>query len=235
MSEQKTSPWIWIGCGCALAVFLVAAVVVGFGVLGVRKAQQIAEELETPEGRERAVLRTLGSDRLPDGYYPVVGIQIPFVMDMAILSDQPLPEGDPDDAEFGERGFIYFKMITFGSQQQELRDFFEGRTDDPDVLRENNIDLRVREVVGRGEAEHPGSEVLFVAHRGRVRALGSSANEGLISTILIDCPDDERMRMGIWFGPDPDPEAEPDALDLTGTVGDAQEITSFLAPFRPCG
>ncbi len=25
--------------------------------------------------------------------------------------------------------------------------------------------------------------------------------------VLIECPDDERLRFGIWFGPDPDPEA----------------------------
>jgi hypothetical protein len=234
--SEKTSPWIWLGCGCAVLIFAIAATVAGIGVFGARKVKEITEELETPAGRERAVLRTLRAERLPEGYYPVIGVQIPFIMDMAILSDLPPVEGEEtDEQRFEERGFVYLKMVTFGVQQQELQDFFEGRTDDPRVLRDNNIDLDIDEVVGRGEVERTDAEVLFVVHRGEVRALGSRGDQGLVTTILIDCPDDERMRMGIWWGPDPDPEAPAEGLALEGTVGDAEEIERFLAPIRPCG
>jgi hypothetical protein len=245
-TSEKTSPWIWVGCGCALAIFLIAAAIVGVGVLAVRKAQEVAEELSTPEGRERAVLRTLGAERLPEGYYPVVGFGIPFVMDLAILSDLPpaegastedqgFDEGGFDEQGFDERGFIYIKILTFGSQQQELQDFFEGSTDDPRVLRDNNVDLRLDEMVRRGETARDDAEVLWVVHRGEVDALGSSSRDGLVTMILIDCPDDERMRMGIWFGPDPDPDAAPEELDLAGTVGDADAVARMLEPIRPCG
>ncbi len=57
--------------------------------------------------------------------------------------------------------------------------------------------------------------------------------QGLQTVTLIDCPD-QNMRLGIWFGPDPDPARPPAELNLTGAVADENELRSFLSHFKVC-
>ena len=60
-----------------------------------------------------------------------------------------------------------------------------------------------------------------------------NAHDGLVTMMLLEC-DDDRRRVGIWFGPDPSPESPADFIDLTSTVGDDSEIESFMRPLEPC-
>ncbi len=245
MSErQGTSPWVWVGCGCGIAVLVGVAALVALGFLGARKAREIRHDMTDPESRTEKVLGVLGTDAVPDGYYPMIGLSIPFLMDMAILSDLPVKD-DGEPQGFDKRGFIYIAMISLGRQQKELRDFFAGRTESPDVLRRQRINLDIGERLANGKVERPDAEVLWVAHRGDVDVMGSRS-EGITTLILIDCPQDRRMRMGIWFGPEPAVEAAVEAAaaseavagtapDLTGTNADQEVITRFLAHMRPCG
>jgi hypothetical protein len=54
-----------------------------------------------------------------------------------------------------------------------------------------------------------------------------------VALLYFDCGD-SRSRIGIWLGPDPDPEAAPAELDLSGTVSDPKAIETFLSPMHPC-
>ena len=117
---------------------------------------------------------------------------------------------------------------------QELRDYFEGKTDDPRVLRDNNIDVDVDEIITRGIVPLDAATLMYVAQRGSVSTQGFKG-EGVTSVTLIDCPDDKRLRMAIWFGPDPDPGLTADEADLTGTPADEAALVEFMGGFRFCG
>jgi hypothetical protein len=234
----KTSPWVYVAIGCAVVVVLAIVAVVGLGFFGYRWAKKFEAELKDPAEREKKVLAVLGAEELPPGYHPMVGMSIPFVMDMAMLSDVPVPEGgEPDDAGFEERGFFYFKMLSTGKQRRELDDFFEGRIDDAEFLRQSSIDLKRGEVIARGDLSLPATDgARYIAQRGSIAWGGrGSRGEGLTSTILVECAGDSRMRLAMWFGPDPQPEADPGAADLSGSVADPEALAAFLGHFRFCG
>ena len=57
------------------------------------------------------------------------------------------------------------------SHEQELRDYFEGRTTDDAVLRRHKLDIHVRdqEVIRRGVVETNGYSVLYLAQRGALQ------------------------------------------------------------------
>jgi hypothetical protein len=225
---KKTSPWVYVGIGCLVIVVLGLAGLGTLGYLGYRKAKQFGEEMKDPKAREAKVKAVLGAEAIPEGYHAVIGFSIPFVMDMAMLSDKP-PGADGQVQDLGERSFIYMSMLSQGGKdQQELRDFFEGKRDDAEALRRANINVKSKEVLKRGVIDQGGHKVLYLAQRGDVSMHGKH-KEGITATLLVQCPSDSRMRMGFWLGPDPGGE------DLAGTPADEGAIKDFMAHFKPCG
>jgi hypothetical protein len=210
-----------------------AIVLMVLGFWGVRKAQQFGEEIRDPATREQKALSALGANEIPAGYHAVVAFSIPFLLEVAVLSDvAPNDSGRPP--EIGEHGFIYVSHPVLRKDQRKIRDFFEGKSVDLEDLGGRRIDMDLDQRIANGRFSRQGDEVLWVCHRGTVDTDDTgSANQGLISLLLIDCGD-SRNRLGIWLGPDPDPAAEPAELDLAGTVADPAAIESFLGPIQPC-
>jgi hypothetical protein len=243
----KTSPWVYVALGCLGAAVVAILVVAGLGFAGWRWARGLEEQVKDPASRTAKVLEVLGGERVPDGYHAVIALEIPFLMKMAILSDvPPTPAGDPGqwsaDRGFEERGLIFFEMPSWGNEGKNLDDFIEGRTDDAEFLRRSSIDLHRGEVIARGEVALPGAErARYVAQRGSIGGEGGGGEgvEGLTSTVLVECAGDTRIRLALWFGPDPDPAAAPAALErsgtLAGTVADPEAMAAFLGQFRFCG
>jgi hypothetical protein len=226
-SQKKTSPWVYVAVGCVGIVFLGIAAVGTLGYLGYRKAKQFGEEMKDPKAREAKVKSVLGAEALPEGYHAIVGFSIPFMMDIAILSDQqPGPDGSTNN--LGERSFIYMNLLSQGKDQQELREYFEGKRNDAEVLRRANINVRSRETLKRGALQQPGYSVLYMAQRGDVSMHGSR-REGITTTMMVECPRDSRMRMGIWLGPDPGGD------NLANTPADEEAMKWLLGHFKPCG
>jgi hypothetical protein len=233
MEEKKGFPWGWVLGGCAIVVVCIIIIVVGAGYFVYNKAQEFSEDIKDPKKREAKVMEVLGAETLPEGLYPVVGLSIPMLMDVAILGDEPSSEyGEPGDP--GENGFIYFSMISGGHQRQELQEFFEGKRSSSSMLRQYDVDIDVREVLGRGELESNGQKIRWVAHRGDRRH--TSASETVLMTLMLfECPEqDRRMRLGVLFSPDPAEEAQLEELNVAGTIADEAEIASFVSYFQVC-
>jgi hypothetical protein len=235
VADGKTV-FAYIGIGCVVIIGLMSIAAGACGVWVYSEAQRFEQEFRDPVARGDRVMEVLGTDTLPDGYYPMLAFSIPFVMETAMLTDEERV-GEDVEPNFGDRGFIYLKMLRLGQDEEELRDYFEGRTDDADVLSGNGININVEEVIGRGAMEHQGADLMYVVQRGQVSmgGRGRDRGDGLASMALIECPDDSRLRIGIWFVPDPDPEAEPEMLDLTGTPGDPDAMSAFYGHFNLCG
>jgi hypothetical protein len=224
--KKKTSPWVYVGVGCLIVGVLGLGAVGTVGYLGYRKAKQFGEEMKDPRARADKARAVLGAETLPEGYHAVMGMSIPFVMEMAMLSDEP-PNPDGEMRELGERSFFYMNILSQGRDQQELREFFEGKRDDAEALRRANINVRSDEILKRGVIDQGGHKILYLAQRGSV-AMHGRRKEGLTAVIMVQCPTDSRMRMGFWQGPDPGGD------DLAGTPADEGSIKAFMAHFKPC-
>lgn len=232
--KKNSSACLFLGIGCAVLVALAVAVIGGLSLWGWNKTK----ELKDPEARAEEVREILGVDRLPEGYYAVMGLKVPLVMEFAILSDREvdLEEGDGD---LGDRAFIYFQFLRGKNDDPELRDFFEGRSDDPRVLRKNgvDIDVDVNEILGRGVVDLDPGEALYVATSGSLET-NHGRSEGITTISLIQCPGDKRLRVAVWEGPGPAPapeaEAGATASDLAGTPADVDTLQAFLGQFSFC-
>ena len=233
MSENgRTSPWVWVGVGCAGVLVIAVVSVVTIGFYGYRKAKQFGEEMKDPQARTTKAQKVLGCEKLPEGYHAVVAMSLPFVLDLAILSDKP-PEADGQIRGLGARSFIYMKLLTAGKDQQQLKDYFEGKTDDAEVLRRNNIRVDSRETIRRGTLQVGDEHLLYLAQRGELNVQGGRA-KGVTSLMLIECPGDKKQRMGIWFGPDPSPDTPANETDFSGTPADESALRDFMSHFHIC-
>lgn len=231
---KGTSPWVYVGVGCLLLVILGVVVMGAIGYFGYREAKRIEQTVRDPEARSAAAWEILGTRTPPEDYHVMAAFSVPLLMDVAVLSDRE-PDGEGQIEGFDERGFIYAKVLSFDDKRRELEEFFEGKRDSTDVLRDQGIRVRRGDLLARGELEPSAKgRRLWVAQRGGVEAQGAK-QDGITTLILVKCPEDDgRLRMGVWFGPDPDPESEPDQAQLAGSVADPAMLAAFLERFELC-
>ena len=236
--KKQTSVWVYIGCGCAALVVLAMVAMASMTYIAYRQGKELAEGWKDPVKREARAKGVLPYDKLPEGYYPMGTFSLPFFMDMAFFTDDPPPAGvqpehGKETGSFKDRGFVYVKARKIGRKAQELEDYVAGKGDAPDWL---DVKAKVAEIdiVRRGEVEVNGDKIVYNASRGKVTRDGRTT-DGITTMMLFGCPSkDSRIRVGIWFGPDPDPSKPTAETDFTGTNADPEEIKKFAGYFRPC-
>ena len=224
MAKEGRKIWMVLGIGCATVLVLGGIVIAIVAYYSYQTAKQVAETIKNPAEKTNEVL---GTDQLPPGYYPNFAMEIPFLMEMAIISNKPLDE-DPNHREMGDHGFVYMKMIRFGKESEELEGYFRGETQDASVLRKNNINIDVDEELDRGVLEEEGRLIMYVTQRGRVN-VNHGRKYGLSTIALIRCEGERRVRFAIWYGP----ESE-DLGNLTGSAADINAFQGFISHFQFC-
>ena len=243
--SSSRSIWTCLGIGCLVLIIVTVVAVVGGGYLVYRNAKRFADEMQDPQARSERTMKALGAQSLPEGYYAMGSFKIPFLFEMAMLTDQLPDEMQPDGAEGVESSgraesdpakmFIYLEVISIGEKQQELRDFFEGKRDSTDMMENVDVDFRRGDVIDRGSIDNPDQPFLWVASRGTVTTEDHhGAYDAIITMTLIECTSDDRMRMGIWLVPDASADLELAEANYAGTSADGPVIEEFLGHFSLC-
>jgi hypothetical protein len=225
--SKKRSPWLYVGLGCgALLLLAIAAIAIG-AVFLFKAGQQYQEDMANPVTRTEKVKKTLGAQALPEGYSALMSISVPAILDVAVLS-----------SEEGGRMFVYlFTKASTARDQEELRKYLEGTSADASVLTRNSVGVGENEFVARGSLELEGRRVHYLAQRGELETSYNKPDEKasqLHSILLIECPGQKLMRVGLWMAPDPAVGAPLEQLELTGTPVDPEAIRAFMSHLNPC-
>lgn len=235
--KKKTSPWLYVGIGCGLLLVLGVGAIIAAVVFVGSKVNEFKEDMTNPVVRTEKVKKTIGATELPEGYQAVMALSVPAIMDMAILSTQPL-EAHAKPVKEDERLFIYmFLKNSSVNDVEELSAYLEGRSDDASVLARNNIHIRAEEITGRGVIPLEGRRVLYIGQRGELdtgQHHRKSNGPELNSISLIECPGQSLLRLGMWSAPDPSPGTPLEQLDVKGTPVDPEAIKDFMSHLNPC-
>ena len=241
--QSGSNSWSWFLGGCLFAIVALGLVVCGAGFMLVQWGRSVERDLKDPATRTEKALRVLGAKELPDGYHAMVAIHLPFIADIAVLTDKA-PDEKGNIPGFGARGLIYMRSMRLGGNPQEIEDFVTGKTDDVDALRRNRINIGPGDVLARGTLEgRAGAEkLLYLVKRGSVQ-MNEHSVQGMSALVMPKCAqDDGKQRIAIWFCPEPEAAKglKPDdaaalGAALAGSCGDPQEIAAFMDHFRPCG
>ncbi|HEX4964485.1 MAG TPA: hypothetical protein VF173_26955 [Thermoanaerobaculia bacterium] len=237
--KKQTSPWVYVGCGCAALVLLGMLGFAGLGFWGYRTGKEFSEAMTDPVKREAKVKSVLPYEKLPPGYYPAFAFSAPMgIMEMALLSDRdPGPGKAAPDQNFDERGFMYMSMRQVRDNKEKMERFVRGEAPRPEDSgwSQSNVRFDPKEVIKRGSVNAGGTEILYSVGRGDIHRHGGRQTHGLVTMVMPRCPNDSRLRFGMWYGPDPDPDKPVAETDWTGTNADPAAIADFLGHFRLCG
>lgn len=233
--KSKNPMWTWIGCGCGAIVALGLALVLTLTWLGYKAGKSFEADMKDPEARDRRCRDILGYQELPAGYHAAGGFELPFVIQMAMLTDRDIPAGErvDEDSAFDKSGFVFLKLRGMSDRDKKrFEDYLEGRSDDSDFFGVDHSAVKFArgKVLGRGRLALADATARYVAQQGR-RAGGDPS---LITVIAIECaqPPDSRSRIAVWFETESTP-ADP-ANPYAGTPADESRLAEFLGHFKLC-
>lgn len=235
--KKKTSPWVWVGCGCGSILLLGA---LGFGGMiwwTKNKVEETTANFADPVKREQKAKEILPYETLPAGLKPMGGFSIPFLMDMALFTDQDIDaEGKPVQGTGKGQMLFFIKLKVGGSEkdEQEMLAYLRGQSPEPDALKQSGSNIQ-GDVILRGEAaDQKGAKVVYSTTRGEFTTRNQDPKKGLIALLYPDCPNDTRIRLGIWFANDPAPGQELSPEQIAGGPADQAAVDNFANQFAFC-
>lgn len=262
-TRSDTISWLGCGCGALVFVALAAIVgLTWFGYRQGKEMEENFNDpvARTAKAREVLPWRELPPGYHPIGSFSVpLLMDMAIFSDQA--PEPGKKEGAEDrDPAFENSGLFYMKFHPWVSDEKELFAWLRGETDEaPGWIRRSQARMDPEQVAHRGTVEAGGQTIVYAVARGSAdrggeekegeqpgAASGESAPEGgqregvspeqkgLMTFFSVDCPDDDRARMGVWFGPDPAPARPVKEIDLAGTVGDPARIRELVGHFELC-
>src|SRR5436309_3348754 len=69
------------------------------------------------------------------------------------------------------------------------------------MLGRGQVQIENREELGHGTIKRDDLMLHYIANRGSIRVRGDRVT-GISTLLYIECPGDDKFRMGIWFGPE---------------------------------
>lgn len=228
---QEPEPRSPVGCGCGSVLALVLLLVMGLAWFGYSRGQRFQAELRDPEARDARSRQILGYRELPEGYHPMGGFSLPWVQEMAMLSDrEPGPDEEvtgPADA-FGRRGFVYLEARSSDERAREVEGYFEGESERTEFFEDVDARFTAERELGRGHLRAGGADVRYVAELGRM-TLRDEELPTVLARILMVCPEKSRLRVATWFEPAPE-----EGVGVQDTPADPARLRTFLDHFRLC-
>jgi hypothetical protein len=233
IAKPPRSPVFYIALGCGLMVLLmvlgVAGACGGCLLLGRSVGKGFVDDTQKAEN----VKKFLG--KAPQGYYPVIAVSVPMMMDQAILIDAPLV-ADAGPPVF-TKAIQYWRIIE-NENSKQMREYFDGKTDNTEVFPRNMVPVDVKDVIGKGVVKTgDGATVKYVATRGHISAdFDRGSNPLRYNTLMgIECPGaDGSVRVMIWSEKDPHPDKPAEEVDPKGTVLEESAIGSLVQQITPC-
>lgn len=240
MSESGGSVWKWVGIGCG-GCALVAIVGIVVVVLFVRSTMKsVTEGFNDPELRAERSVKTLGIEKIPEGYDPSFHMNIPFTMEVAILGDREFDrdrgfEDDPD------RFMVNAWLGWLSVKDRDFRPLLEDPPDWAKFVRRFGVRLTPDDRVGGGRLETAdGATVEWEAWDGDYRSGAFNVElEGLSLFWRTTCPSNKKA-LGLWYRRDPaamtgvaagDGDASGDGAGIgDSAVGEAVGAPGTLAP-----
>ncbi len=235
-TTQNRSPWVYVGCGCAIIFALVVVAVVGAGFLGFRGLKEYAEGMKDPAARAERTLEVLGGDALPAGYHAQLYFSIPFVLEMALLTDgTPVTEDDSEGLR-DYQNLVFFLKVRKFDKSDDFDRYLDGKEDRPRIFDQIDVDFDfdTGEPIDRGSFEVGDQSLRWVAQTGNLDT-DLADYDGILALAGVDCPKrDDRVRILAWFQRHDDLDLEALQTDRIGTPADGEALRGIASHFDVC-
>ncbi len=235
-NTTERSPWVYVGCGCALIVVLIVIAIAGASFVGVRKIQEYTEGMKDPVARAERTLEVLGGDTLPAGYNAQLYLSVPFVLDLALLTDGPPVTEDDSEGLKEFRNLIFFLDVREFDESRDFSRYLDGEIDRPAIFNQIDVDFDFDpgESIGRGSFELGDQRFRWVAESGDLET-DLTEHQGILVLSGVDCPrPDKRVRILAWFQRHDDLDLEALRADPTGTPADEVAFREIVGNFDVC-
>ena len=238
MANRRGTPiWVTCGCGCLGLAALAVGGMVAAGFFGASAFKGYVEDMKDPIARSAKASEILGAEQLPEGYVAQLYFQIPWLLDVVVLSDGEPMEVVDDEFELetetlGEHTFVYFFLRQRGIDHDELERMLRGDSHGEGNRVNMDFEFDSDRELARGSFEVGDQKLSYVSHRGELE-LDDGDIEGVYSQVLIECPNDDLTRVAVWFQRDDDGEASGAAEDDSPT--DEAALRRFMVHFDVCG